>query len=183
MKKRFMIFTIITLAASIPYEQPFAQVQEKRIQLVTREVSLGSIDPGIIEKSVVVSPDGRRVAYVARRRDKQVVVVDGQEGKEYDKIGILSLEFSPDGKRVAYRALRGDKQLVVVDGQEGKEYNEIGEGDPIFSSDATYLDSVLDKFQQRTPIFSPDGKRFAYRAQRGYMHLVVVDGQEGKEYD
>ena len=55
-------------------------------------------------------------------------VVDGQEGKRYDRIVERSLVFSPDSQRVAYVARReyfsfpfgfslgGD--VVVVDGQE-----------------------------------------------------------------
>jgi hypothetical protein len=54
------------------------------IRLLTREVSLGKIHPGIIVESLVVSPDSKRVAYVANRGKKRFVVLDGEEGKEYD---------------------------------------------------------------------------------------------------
>jgi hypothetical protein len=32
-------------------------------------------------------------------------------------------------------------------------------------------------------VFSPDGKRLAYAAQKAKQWVVVVDGKEGKEYD
>jgi hypothetical protein len=76
---------------------------------------------------VVFSPDSQRVAYMARRGDKVLVVMDGVEGKEYDAIGVYPV-FSPDSKRVAYEAKRGGKQLVAVDGVEGKEYDRFLEG-------------------------------------------------------
>ena len=90
-----------------------------------------------------------------------MVVVNGQEGAEYDGIAEHYRSLSPDGKRVAYVALKDAKMLVVVDGQEGPEY---------------------DAIDKATPVFSPDGKRVVYRAQKGEKKLVVVDGQEGPEY-
>ena len=72
--------------------------------LVTREVSLGKIDPGEIPDSLAVSPNNKRVAYVAKRGGKLLVTVDGVEGKEYDGIWVGSLVFSPDSERVVYGA-------------------------------------------------------------------------------
>jgi len=54
------------------------------VPLATREVSLGKMRLGIIVESLVVSPDSKHLAYVAERGKKQFVVVDGEEGKEYD---------------------------------------------------------------------------------------------------
>jgi hypothetical protein len=159
------------------------------IKLLTREVSLGKLDPGMsvqvpggtgwlmvmdssqpagpggLERfrSLAVPTNGRRVAHVAVRDGKQSVVVDGLEGKEkeYDEIyASPGLLFSPDGRHVAYVAGRGGKELVVVDTVEGKEY-----------------------VAARSPVFSPDSRRVAYAAVAGSgRSLVVVDGVEGKEY-
>lgn len=40
---------------------------EKVVRLLTREVSLGKRNPGIIVWSLSVSPDSKHVAYVAKR--------------------------------------------------------------------------------------------------------------------
>jgi hypothetical protein len=91
-----------------------------------------------------------------------MVVVDGQEGAEYDAIREDTLIFSADGKRVAYRAWKSEKCMVVVDGEASAEYDAIAEGSPIFSADSRHV---------------------AYRAWKGARRLVVVDGQEaGAEY-
>jgi len=127
-------------------------------RLVTKEQSLGRIGPMTRTKSFC-SPDLRHVTFIVERGRKELVVVDGVEGKEYDKVKDPPI-FCPDSKRGAYVAERGRKSLVVVDGVEGKQYDDI-----LF------------------PIFSPDSKRVAYVAKRGGKSLVVVDGVEGKEYD
>ena len=65
------------------------------------------------------APDGKRVAYVARKGRE---VVGGgwmaQAGAEYDGIGKGTLIFTPTASRVAYGSpRRGSRRLVVVDGQ------------------------------------------------------------------
>ncbi|MDI6761339.1 MAG: hypothetical protein QMD05_10980 [Candidatus Brocadiaceae bacterium] len=81
-----------------------------------------------IEDSLRVSPDGKRVAYVAGVGNKQLVVVDGKEERQYDDIGAGSPIFSPDGKRVAYGAKVGNKWFVVVDRKEGGQYDSLFTG-------------------------------------------------------
>jgi WD40 repeat protein len=119
---------------------------------------------------IVLSPDGKYVAYGAKRNkwfvNKWFVVIDGQAGPEYDGIG--NIVFGPDGKHVAYGARRNkrfaNKWFVVIDGQAGPEYDGIG-----------------------NIVFGPDGKHVAYEARRNKWFVnrwfVVVNGQSGPEYD
>ena len=106
--------------------------------MIERTASEQLIDqgrPSMIGETVNASADCRRVAYVARAGMKQVVVVDGQEWKHYDKIEKRSLVFSPDSQRVAYVARVwawvlgfipvGERHVVVIDGQEGSKYDGI----------------------------------------------------------
>jgi hypothetical protein len=132
------------------------------------------------------------------------VVVDGQEQKQYDRIEGGSLVFSPDSMRVAYVARAGKNHLVVVDGQEQKQYDKTKKQALVFSPDSNrmaYLASVgvwcivvdgHEQLQFRSvgpPFFSPDSQRLAYaltRKERWFkttVGSVVVDGQEGKDYD
>jgi hypothetical protein len=113
------------------------------------------------------SPDSKRLAYLARREQKWLAVVDGAEGGEYDLAGVPL--FSPDSKRFAYIAGREKKFLVIVDGVDGKKYDLIG-----MKTRPYYFPGHVS---------SSDSKYFAYVAQRGGKFIVVVDGVEGNEYD
>lgn len=60
---------LTTIPGILPAQQNSrvsTQSEPKPLQLITREVSLGKIDPGIIQESLVVSPDSRHVAYIAK---------------------------------------------------------------------------------------------------------------------
>ena len=142
-------------------------------------------DSTLVKGSLAVSPDSRRLAYVAKADAKAFVVVDGKEQKHYDDIGrtfpIFTYDevcvgapiFSPDSRRMVYVAREQEKWFVVVDGKEEKHYDDIGKGVPS-------LGAVL---YMGTPIFSQDSRRLAYVAKVGEKMVVVVDGQEQKAYD
>ena len=114
----------------------------------------------------VFSPDGKHVAYAARRGKKVLVVGDGLAGAEYDEIGREYFEDTywdtvrVDGARPSYTARRGRRWVVVVDGLAGPGFDQV-----------------------YPPTFSADGKRFAYVARRGRQRLVVLDGRPGPEFD
>jgi Tol biopolymer transport system component len=164
----------------------------------------------IIQESIVVSPDGRRLAYIAIEGEKSIVVVDGEEGNPYDAISGVPI-FSPDSQRLAYLAGEGAEQMVVVDGVEGPPYEGIGphavcilEGDDrvcseiLFSPDSQHVAYVaLDKGSVFTVIdeqpaesyfsivgltYSPDGEKLAFVAG-GFGDRVVVGGEEQPEYE
>jgi Tol biopolymer transport system component len=143
----------------------------------------------------IFSPDSQHVAYVAQKAKKVFVVQDGNEGKQYDDIILLT--FSPNGKHLAYAAKRGDKWLVVMDDKEDKEHDELGL--LTFSPDSKHLAYraqkdkkmvvVLDGEEEKlydavtNPLFSTDSKHLSYVAQEGKNFLMVVDKKEGKKYD
>jgi Tol biopolymer transport system component len=162
--------------------------KENYKQLVIVDGKKGKPYAEIRKGTLVFSPDGQRLAYVAEANGTTFVVADEEE-KKYAEIPryipmrdipysdklILSqlalhsveiyegpLKFSPDSNRLAYVENRRGYDFVVVDGKMGKEYEVIF---------------------RTTLIFSPDSKRFAYVARRGEKHFVVLDGNEGKVYD
>lgn len=106
--------------------------------LVTKEESLGKLPSGADIYSLTTDASFKRLAYVVKRDGKELAVVNGVEGKEYDKVAEKNeMYFSPDGKRLAYVAKRGEKKLAVVDGVEGKEYDYIYDlFNPVFSPDS-----------------------------------------------
>ena len=104
--------------------------EEEYSNRVVSEKLIAQIDPSSwMRESFKVSPDSKRVAYVTQVGDKQFVVVNGKEGKQYDGIWWEPI-FSPDSKRLAYVAvvgtgLLGTKLFVVVGGKEGKQYDAL----------------------------------------------------------
>jgi roadblock/LC7 domain-containing protein len=110
------------------------------------------------------------LAYLGWVGDKRCVVVDGVEGKLYDKVNSYRIIFSPDSKHVAYPAKMDNKSFVVVDRVEGKHYDDI---------------------DQSSLTFSPNGKQIVYAAKtKGKWFVVVkalsgvvVNEVEGKQYD
>jgi Tol biopolymer transport system component len=155
------------------------------------------------------SPDSRRLAYVARRDRKLLVVVDGKEGHEHDGVANQCLVFSPDSQRVGYMAFSfPNKWKMIVNSVGGKQYDCMGEGLPFFSPDSKRLAYVAEQNGKQFVVrdgeegrpygyvyalsvcFSPDSKRLAYAVageanllQVGGKRSVVVDGIEGKQYD
>lgn len=154
-------------------------------------------EAGVTEQ-IKFSPDGRRVAYVARRGEKFLVVVDGKEDPEYDRIRVGAPSFSPDSRRIAYFAERGGKTFAVIDGIESQPFDHSSSEAPIFSPDSRRVVYLADHGKQThlvidgvetvepgyvgSPVFSKTGKRIAFVIVRDEKWLVVVDGKEGKPY-
>jgi uncharacterized repeat protein (TIGR03803 family) len=122
------------------------------------------------------APSGHHFAYIAKRGDQMFCVDDGKAGMTYQNVFADHASFSPDGAHFAYSTVVSDKNAVapiqqvhtrpqhqcyVLDGVEQKKFENLG-----------------------PPIFSKDGKHFAYIAGiDGFTPTrVVVDGKEGKAY-
>jgi WD40 repeat protein len=141
---------------------------EKKSMCVYVDGKRVAVTEDTVGMSVALSPDGAHIAYVAARKGKAWVMLDGHEASpEYKGDGFLtgptSLVFSPDGQHLAYVAATegpGHSHQVVLDGKGGEGYDGI-----------------------QSLIFSPDGKRKAFAARTGKKWSVVVDGQAGFAYD
>jgi hypothetical protein len=90
-------------------------------------------------EQLTFSPDGQHLAVVlghggpmfdgrgASRRAERQVIVDGQEGRQYNCDELANLMFSVDGRHLTFEVHKTHwgKSLVVVDGIEGKHYEEL----------------------------------------------------------
>ncbi|MEP6766014.1 MAG: hypothetical protein ABJB66_17000, partial [Gemmatimonadaceae bacterium] len=112
--------------------------------------------------AISFSPDGKRMAYVVRKDDKWLMVVDGVESAAFDDIELGAVSFSDDSRHVAFIGRRGGKSVVVHDGAEGKVYDEIN---------------------QQRPKFLHASDRVLYTAKAGDKYFVAVDGKEGPAAD
>jgi hypothetical protein len=145
-------------------------------------------------EAVFVAQAGKRVAYAARRgagikaawgRAKWHVVVDGAEGPAFGILG--GLVMSRDGRRVGYGAIREDRAgdgRIVVDGIEGPGFGGGGASSGSYRK-AGYFQRLWPLVHSvGGPVFSPDGERVAYAAQRGRRDaVVIVDGEPGDQYE
>lgn len=148
---------------------------------------------------VVLSPDGRRLAYLVENNESRhlSVVVDGARGPEYEKILSGTPIFSPDSRRVAYGAVLQEKYRVVLDGVAGPDYELIGH--LTFSDDSRRFAHAAQKEGKRFIVldgvpgspfedvfiagFSPDHRHLVYYATEEKKRKVVVDGRPGPEFD
>lgn len=138
-------------------------VEKRMVQKRTSRVVVDGIEGPKYDQvqGLCISPDGKRVAYIAKRAGKWRTVTGGIEGKPYEAFDRLFV--SPDCKRTAFRIRRAGKWIAVIDGKEGAEYDLIYGG--------------------RTFVFSRNGRKVAYLAKRGEKWIAVVDGVEQKAYD
>lgn len=149
-----------------------------------------------------LSPDGNRLAGLVREGDHWFAVVDGAKSRPWDQIHDLggpeepSAGFSPDGRHFTYVGIREEKEFVVVDKKESAS------GWPeraVFSPEGKHtafvrarekpeqdlvscvvLDGVAGKeFKGEIEglVFSPDGRKLAYRvSERLGVEYVAVHG-------
>ncbi|MCE5197483.1 hypothetical protein LLG39_00735 [bacterium] len=163
-----------------------------------------------IDGMLTFSPDGKHLAYVATNYNENsdpvsFVVVDGKRGPKLQDIVSISVIFSPDSKHITYTATPdGEKYSVFIDGKPGKGYDEIGERNwtpcQMYGKDGKLyykaklgekyymvIDGVpspaYDDISEDYPVFSRDGKHYAYSAKMGdYNWFVVHDGARGPSF-
>ena len=145
-------------------------------------------------RGIAFSRDGAHVAYVARRKPGDViVVVDGVEGTSYTGIRPASLVFPPGAARPTYVAQRDFAFRVVEGDTEGPLFDDIVVP-PTFSADGAHRGyvgrlgardiAVLNGREHpaepaiRELVLAPRGGHHAYLAQRGPRAFVIVDGIE-----
>jgi len=148
-------------------------------------------------RGLVMSADGKHIAYQSDSQHKTAMIIDGVTGPAYRSISFMLNVFTADN-HTRYTAEKDDgKWVLVVDGKE----MSFAEGFvmPGTSPDRKHkarqvaverqgkvvvdgVDGALYDFVS-TPIFSPDSQHVAYFARSGNQTLLVIDGQDGKPYD
>jgi hypothetical protein len=183
-----MISTLAMVLLSLPQDAAVREGAETLLCTIEHAAWL--------PKTLVASPDGRRVAYAVQEPDGFFWVIDGKPQKKFDKIGFL--QFSPDSKRFMYSG-GGKERMLVVDGKEYGPYEVVGYS--TFSADGSRFGAILRAGGQEFALldgqegpryaqvgrdllhFSPDGKRVLYLGLKAGKTFLVVDGKEGKPYD
>ena len=166
----------------------------------------GKAFDNVLGETIVFSGDSRRVAYLAKRGEQWLAVVDGKEypiGGGFDKDYYRPV-FSGDAKRVVLReyAMAADKNQpparMCIDGKWGPAYARVWRAE--FSADSkrvlyvgqrkgegerVVVDGVegpaYDEVDHHA--FTADSKRYVYRAKKGEKWHVVVDGKASEAFD
>lgn len=101
--------------------------------------------------SITFSPDSKRLAYVAKRGSKWIVVVDGKATDSFDSILLSGPVFNQDGRTVAFGAVRDNQHFIVVNGMEIAFNGRFLLGGNLVFHDSDHLSSVIrvaDKFKR-----------------------------------
>ncbi len=134
--------------------------------------------PGAMQR-FVVSPDGTRVAYVVRRGNRWVVVVDGQPSRIYSRVWtglhpatLGGPTFSADSRHVTFRAEHDGEWFAVTDGRET----------PVDAPPVESRGGPPQVAPSPAHIASPDGRRTARIAHEDRAAWVVVDAKRYGPY-
>ncbi len=148
---------------------------------------------------VVRDDRGRHTTRVVQRQDKQVVIRDGREGPEYDRVS--GVTFSADGASLAFEAERGGAHVMVLDDREWPLTAQVVQDSFTVSPDNKRLalvarhqdkwqvmvdarpDSPFDFVFAETLRFSPNSAHTGYLALKGQQLVAVVDGQVRDQRD
>ncbi|HEY5891824.1 MAG TPA: hypothetical protein VIT91_01210 [Chthoniobacterales bacterium] len=193
--------SLLAILGTAPIFPAFAEEKSVSGEVFKLEMPLATFHEGVATQTVRVSPDGKRIAYMATLPNGgEAVFVNDEQSPKYGGIVNDSLSFSPDSKRVAWGALRDGRKVVVVDGEEFSAYDGSAEGMPVWSSDsrrfafftsmggriAAVVDGktgeAWDTVIKESFVFSPDSSRFAFIAKDGGYGRVVVDGKAGPRH-
>lgn len=147
-------------------------------------------------KWLTFSPDSRHVAYGVVNGNKEYVVMDGKEEKQYDLISPSNFAFSPDSQSFAYVAHSGRKALVVNNGKEIGEYEGIAPNCLIYRQKLIYITRTVCQYQLIVDgkpekaydqigfvMLNPNGDRLVYCAMDNRQWQIVDNGKEGSKYD
>jgi Tol biopolymer transport system component len=121
---------------------------------------------GIRRRSLLVSPDGSRTVFVATRRGRQTVVVDGKEGEHlYDKVGRPQISREEGSNTVVVAASRDKAWVVLVNGEEKHGWYQ-----------GILADETEDQTTSDATAVSPDGRKVSFYAALDGKWSLWVDG-------
>ena len=117
--------------------------------------------------------DGSKLAFGVRLGNQWGVVVDDTLGIPHTDIGHDTFRFSQDNEHFAYTAELEGSWFMMID----------GEPDTYAYGKSAIEARAFTRIGVMGPLFSPDGKRFAYSVVQGLDKLgVVVDEQLGRPH-
>jgi roadblock/LC7 domain-containing protein len=154
---------------------------------------------------VKFSPDGKRIAYAAKKDGKWIVVDNGVHGPPFDQVNKGHPDFSPTGV-LYYAVVNNGRQFVVINGIAGPEFETVAPDTIRFSLDGKHVayavgiksklsvavdgvaGPIFDRILRGGPSLNCDGSHVAYAAASGGETVMLMDhaplvGSEGSAGD
>lgn len=143
----------------------------------------------------VVSPDGGHYAAFAMHGSRELIIIDGVEGPEFDHAGhaytygAIDVVFTKDGTHSAYIGQSGDSLIAVIDGKPRATVEQLPKGAGLgevqgIGTWLNYPPTVSNQPNTRHPILlSPNGAHYACIASdpgKAGSHMIL-DGVRGPE--
>ena len=159
------------------------------------EVRLGP-SPNKSGGKYVVSRDGGHYAAFAMHGSRELIIVDGVEGPEFDhaghaySYGAIDVVFNKDGTHSAYIGQSGDSLVAVVDNKQRATIQQLRPGSglgqlPGMSDALNYPPTVSNQApnQQHPILLSPSGQHYACIAYDSNKNVsnMVLDGVKGPD--
>jgi hypothetical protein len=142
--------------------------------------------------TMIISPDGRRVAYNALDGDKWRIVIDEKEYPVEGEIG--SPVFSPDSRHVAYESRVDNKWRIIIDGDKYlRSQRDHFYHDKFFSGDSkniitveslehndrTYRIAVSSLRPKQLGVMNAEGRNLGFNKER--TRLAFIEEKNGKQ--
>jgi WD40 repeat protein len=189
---------LLNLVLCLSFQQPLKAQSVKR--KVTEKIIFRMDSLEVFNNSFTYSNNLRRVACRIKINNKQLVAVNGINGRGFDSVCVPV--FNNDGSHYAYAAREGLKWFIMVDEKEFVVLNTdtsvvallfaTNEKVPVYviNSHQQYFAVVNNKISEpydfinaNTFSFSADGYKVAYVAQKGNKSTIVFDGKENYLFD
>lgn len=167
----WILFTAVRDGNTFLVESPWDSPEERK-----EGASFDAIRPVVFLPG---STQEARFVYQALQHGRWRIIAGGREGARYDGIGDSPPTIGPEGARMAFAANKGGRyeRRGLMGGQWVMVIASVDR--PAKVKEGPAYDMAV------TPVFSPDGRRIAYRVRRGPMEnakrfIVIADAESGE---
>jgi hypothetical protein len=132
---------------------------------------------GLGPGSLTLAPVGQRLAYVAIRDGKALVVIDDKESPPFEAVLAGTPVFNPTGQSVAYAALKEGKWRLCVDHVELRAFDTIAESSVRFTPDGSLPLALVGRGERLALAVGDAVSRQDFLFPRGSFVLPIAENR------